>query len=146
MHDRQSRTLRLALAVFAGWRVQARVGEAKAFYRSAAEDVRFDDLVDVGLGDVSVPDGVGVDDEVGAVFALVEASGLIGADFAFQAALGQFLFEEFLQFGFGGGIAASSGMSRRALVSADEDVFFEFGHQDALFLDSSYRRTAVAPF
>ncbi len=124
-----SRTLRFGFAVFAGGGVQAGVGEAESFYRVAAEHVRFDDLVDVGFGDVSVPNSVGVDDEVGAVFALVEASGLVGADFALQSALGQFLFEELLQLGFGGGVAASAGMSRRALVSADENVSFEFGHQ-----------------
>lgn len=132
------RTLRLGLAVFAGRSVQAGVGQAKAFYRPAAKDVRLDDFLDVGFGDVSVPDGVGVDDDVGAVLALVEASRLIGADFAFQAALGQSLFEELLQFGFGGGIAASTGMTRGTLVSADEDVFIEFGHRARLVLKSSY--------
>lgn len=121
--------LQFDLAVLAGFCVQAGVCEAQALYRAAAEDVRFDDLIEVGLGDMSVPDGVGVDDDVGAVFALVEASGLIGTNFAFQSARGQFLFEDLLQPGFGGGIAASARMAGWALVSADEDVFFELGHR-----------------
>jgi len=86
--------------VFAHGRVQAGICQSKPFYRLAANDVGFDDLFDICLGDVPVPDCVGVNDEVGAMFALVEAAGLIGTYFPFQSALGQFLFEEFLQFGF----------------------------------------------
>ena len=69
-------------------RVQAVVCEAEAFYRLSRFDVGRDDLVDVGFGDVAVPDGFGIDDYVGAVLALVEASGLVGADAAFESALG----------------------------------------------------------
>src|SRR5215472_8711945 len=77
----------------------------------------------------AVPDGFGINDDVGTVLALVEASGLVRADTAFESALGQLLLEEFLQAGFGLGIAASAGMACGTLVAADEDVMFEFGHQ-----------------
>jgi hypothetical protein len=66
------------------------------------------------------------------VLALIEAAGLICADAAFQSTLGEFPLEELLQPGFGGRIATSAGMARRALVSADEDVSFEFRHENAL--------------
>src|SRR5579863_6884446 len=120
--------LALRFSVFAGFGVEAGVGDAETFDRAAAQDVRFDDLVYVGFGDVAVPDGVGVNDDVGPVLALIEASRLVGADPALQTALGQLLLEEFLQAGFGGGIAAAARMACGALVSADEDVLFEFGH------------------
>ena len=114
--------------MLAGFGVEAGFGEAEAFDWLPSEDVGFDDLVYVSLGDVAVPDCVGVDDDVRAVLALVEAAGLVGTDSAFQASLGQFLLEEFLEPGFGSGVAGSAGMACGALVSADEDVFFEFGH------------------
>lgn len=115
--------------MFAGCGVQAGICQAEALDRFAAEDVGFDNLVDVGLGDVPIPDRVRVDDDVGTVLALIEAAGLIGAYFALETALGELLFEEFLQLGFRQRIAASAGMARRALVSADENMFFELGHQ-----------------
>jgi hypothetical protein len=91
--------------------------------------VGFDDLVDVSLGDVSIPHGLGIDDEVRAVLALIETAGLVGSYFAFESALCQFLLEEFLQLRLAGGIAASPWISGRALVAAYEDVLFEFGHK-----------------
>jgi len=91
----------LRSTVFAGFCVQTLVGEAKAFYGVAAYDVRLDDLVYVRLGDVAVPDGFGIYDYVRTVLALIEATGLVGADAAFQSAGGQLLFKEFLQAGFG---------------------------------------------
>ena len=117
------------LAVFAGWRVQAGICQAEAFDRFAAEDVGLNNLFDVGFGDVSIPNCVGVDHDVGAVFALIKAARLVGADFPLQAPLGQFLLEQFLQPGLSLRITTSAGMARRTLVSADEDVLFELGHE-----------------
>jgi hypothetical protein len=81
------------LAMNAGWRVEAFVGETKAFDWLAADDVRIDDFVDIGFGDEAIPDGLRVDDEIRAVLALIKASGLIGADAAFESTLGKFLLE-----------------------------------------------------
>jgi hypothetical protein len=74
-------------------RVEAFVGQTKAFDWLAADDVRIDDFVDVGFGDEAIPDGLRIDDKVGTVLALVEASGLIGADAAFQSAFAELLLE-----------------------------------------------------
>lgn len=73
--------------------IQAAFGQPQAFYWLAADYVGVDDFFDVGLGYVSVPDGLGIDHEVRAVLALIQTSRLIGTDFAFEAALGEFLFE-----------------------------------------------------
>jgi hypothetical protein len=116
--------------MFAGCRVQARVGEAKPLDRFAAQDVRVYDLVYIGLCDVSVPNCFGINHDVRPVLALVEATGLIGAYSALQPAFGKLLLEEFLQPSFRSWIAASSRVARRTLVSADKDMLFEFGHQD----------------
>jgi len=114
--------------VLARGSVEAFVGEPQAVDWFAADDVRLDDFFDVGLGDVSIPDGFGIDHKIRAVLALVETAGLVGPYFPLKAAFGQFLLEYFLELRLACGIAASSGTSRWTLVAADEDVFFEPWH------------------
>jgi hypothetical protein len=125
------------LAVLAGFGVQARVRYAQALDWLSADDVRFDNFIHIGLGDVAVPDRLGIDYEVGAMLALVEAAGLVGSHSAFEAALRQLLLEQLLQAGLGGGIAASTRMACGALVSTDENVLFEFRHQLVSYLSSN---------
>ena len=68
--------------MFAGVRIQALVFQAQAFYRDSTYDVRLNDLVDVIFGDFPVPDRIRVHDQIGSMLALIEASGLVGADSA----------------------------------------------------------------
>src|SRR5262245_64110013 len=76
-----TRALMLARAgVYAG------VGEPQTLDRPSADDVRFDDFFDIGLGDAAVPDGVRIDDHRRAVFALIETAGAVGANRAIQTA------------------------------------------------------------
>jgi hypothetical protein len=117
------------LAVFAGFGVQTGIGQAQPLDRMSANNVRFDDLVDVGFGNVPLPDCVRIDDDRRPVLALVQAAGLIRPHFALQAALRELLLECLLQFGVGGWIAASPRIARRTLVPADEDMLLEFRHQ-----------------
>ena len=114
--------------MLAGFGVQARVRDAQSLDRLSADDVRFDDLIHIGFGDVAVPDRFGIDHKVGSMLALVEAAGLVGSHSAHEPVLRQFLLEELLQLGLGRGIAASSRMACGALVSANEDMFVEFRH------------------
>ena len=116
--------------MLAGFRVQAGVGKTESLDRLPVNDVRFDDLVDIGVGDVSIPDGLGVDHNRRPVLALIEAAGLVRADSSLQSALGELLLECSLQVGFSGGIAASPRIARWTLVPADEDVLFEFRHRN----------------
>jgi hypothetical protein len=115
--------------MLAGGGVQAFIGQSKALDWFASYDVGFDDLLNVSLGDESIPYGLGIDHEIRAVLALIETAGLVGSHFAFEASFCQFLLEEFLQFGLARGIAASPRISWRALVAAYEDVFFELRHK-----------------
>jgi len=81
------------LSVLAGFGIETGIGQHETLDGLASDDVRIDDFVDVGFGDVPVPDGFGINDQVWSVLALIKAAGLIGAHFAFKAALRQFLFE-----------------------------------------------------
>jgi len=74
--------------MFALRSVQAGIRKPQTFHGLASDDVRFDDLIDIRLGNVSVPDSLRVDDEIRAMLALIETSGLIGTYLAFKAALG----------------------------------------------------------
>ena len=121
-----------------------RLGRGRLLKTMAYFENVIDDLIDVGFGDVTIPDGVGIDHDVWSVLALIEAAGLIGANSSFQVALGQFLLEQFLQIGFGGGIAASAGMAGRSLVSANKDMFLEFRHPLSSSL-KSYSETTLSP-
>jgi len=77
-----------------------------------------------------IPDRIWINYEIRSVLALIETARLVGADLALEAMFGQFLLEQFLQYRLAGGIAASPRTSRRAPVAADENVFFEPGHED----------------
>ena len=79
--------------MFARGSIQAAIGHHQALNWLAADDVRLDDFIDVGLGDVCIPYGIGIDHEIRAVFALIETARLVGAHFAFEAAFRQFLLE-----------------------------------------------------
>ncbi len=76
--------------------------------------------------DVAVPDGLGIDDDDGAVLALVEAAGFVGADVVLEAG--------FLDGVLEGGFELFAALGRQlgraggfvALVGADEDVVVEF--------------------
>jgi hypothetical protein len=120
------------LPVFTCCGIQAGVGHHQARDGFAADDVGFDDFIDVSFGDVSIPDRIGIDHEVRAVLALVETASLIGPHPALEAALGKLLLEKFLQLGLAAGIAASPRISRRALVAAYEDVFLKLRHESIL--------------
>ena len=79
--------------MFTSGRIQAFVREPQARDRFPANNVGFDNFVDVRLGDVSVPDCLGINHEIRSVLTLVEAACLIGTYFTLEAAFSQLLFE-----------------------------------------------------
>jgi hypothetical protein len=133
--DHSALTANAAFSVYAGGRIQAFVGEHQARDGFPANDVGFDNFVDVSLGDVSIPDGIGIDHEIRSVLTLVETARLIGSHLTFEAAFGQLLFEKFLQFHLAVRIAASPRVTRRALVTAYKNVPFELGHKIPTILE-----------
>jgi hypothetical protein len=122
------RPLATALPMFTTCGIQTRVSHHQALDGLVADDVGFDDFINVGFSDESVPDCVGIYHEVRAVLALVETASLVGPHPALEAALRQFLLEEFLQPGLAVGIATPPRISRRALVATYENMFLKFRH------------------
>ena len=102
----------------------------QALDRPPSEDVGLHDLVNVLQRDVAVPDGVGINHDGGAVFALVEASRLVGADGGAGSGLGQADLEGSVKVAGGGTIATAARMIVGTLVAADEDVPDELWHEN----------------
>jgi hypothetical protein len=120
-----SRDSGFRFAMLAGCGIQAGVGEAQALDRRSADDVRCDNLFDVGLGHASIPNRFGIDDDRGAVFALVEAAGLVDAHAAGEAGGLSELLQLRVQLALAIG---GAGWARRiggALIVTDEDVTFK---------------------
>lgn len=72
--------LKRSAAVRAGFGVEAVLGEAEPFDRTAGDEVLGDDFCGVFGLDVAVPDGLGINDDGRSVLTLVEAEGLVDAD------------------------------------------------------------------
>ena len=87
-----------------------------------------DDFFDVFDVDEAVPDGLGVDHDDGAVFALVEAAGFVGPDVVFEAGLLDGILEGGFELFATAGKAAGTVGTFVALVGANEDVVVKFRH------------------
>ena len=109
--------------------IDAGVGEAEALDGAAVEEVLLNDLFGVaGLGE-TVPDGFGVDDEDGAVLALVEATGFIDADAVLEAGGLDGILEGAAEFLAVFVAAAGAGGGIVALVEANKEVMFKDWHR-----------------
>jgi hypothetical protein len=124
-------------------RVDAAIGQAKVLDGTIADDVGLDDLGYVGKLYVSIPDALWIYHYGWAMFALVQAARLIGADGVFQPENGKMGLKRPLEFGRTGRIAASARMSFRTLIAAYEDVFCEFGHEDSRLITKNGPHTAA---
>jgi hypothetical protein len=105
--------------------VEAGVGEQKALDRTAVDEVLADNLVNVFYVDEAVPDGFGIDDYNGAVLALVETAGFVGADFALQPGVLDCVLEGAFQLAAAVAGTARTGGVFVTLVGADEEVMLE---------------------
>ena len=117
--------------MFAAFRVQTLVTQAQSIHGASADDVRFDNLIDIRLGHISIPDRIWIHNDIWAVLALIEAARLICANASLEPTGGELLFKQLLQPGFSEGIAASAGMPRGTLVSTNKDMSLKFCHQTA---------------
>ena len=112
--------------------IEAVVGKNKALNWFATDDVGRNNFLDIVVGDVAIPDLVGINDHSRAVLALVEASGLISANVIADTVLAENLLEVLVERTFGVGVATSPGMVFVALVGADKDVLFKLRHGSRL--------------
>ena len=128
-------TLVLLLAsrfMLAPCRIQTRIRNHKPFHWFSSHQMRFDNRVHVGGSYVAVPHRFRIDDDSGAMLALVEASGFVGADGAGESAHGESFLEGLLQLAGAVGVAGDLGIFGQALVVADENVVREFRHASTL--------------
>jgi hypothetical protein len=79
--------------VFTACSIQASFSQPQALDRLSADDVGFDNLINIGFADVPVPHGIGIDDQIRAVLALIETARLVSPYPALEAAFRQFLLE-----------------------------------------------------
>lgn len=108
------------------FRVKTGAGKPKALHGTAMNEVLGDDFIKIFKMDEAIPDGLGVDHDDGAVLALVEAGGLVGADLMLESGV----LDGVLEGGFElfTALRETAWPRRRlvALVGADEDVVFKF--------------------
>jgi hypothetical protein len=107
--------------------VQDGVGNDQALNRLPADDVRLDDFVHVFRLNASIPDRFRVNDHSWPQFALIQATGFVGADI-FNSELRQLGLEQALEFALTGGIATAARVALFPLIHADKNMFVEFGH------------------
>jgi hypothetical protein len=105
--------------------IQAGIGQAQARHGAAVQEVLADDLGDVLDVHEAVPDGLGIDDNDGAVLALVEAAGLVGADLVLQTGRLDGVLEGGFELLASPWAAAWTRGALVALVGADEEVVLE---------------------
>jgi len=113
--------------VRAAFRVDARVGEAQALNRAAVHQVLLHNFGGIFGLHVPVPDCFGIDDDGGAVLALVEASGLIDAHAASQACLLGNLLQPGVQFALSIRSTGGPGSAFRTGIMADKNMVPEWG-------------------
>jgi hypothetical protein len=119
--------------------VDAGVGKAEALDGTAVEEVLLDDLFGVvGIGE-TVPDGFGIDDEDGAVLALIEATGLVDADAVLEAGGLDGILEGAAEFLAVFVAAAGAGSRIVALVEANKEVMFKDRHRKDWMRDGGQR-------
>lgn len=95
----------------------------------ALDDMPFHDLGHIGFRAHPVPDPIRVDDDAGPHFAMVEASGLVGADGPFEIQPFGFTLEMGVEL-FGAQVrAAAARIILGALVGADKDMTLEWWHR-----------------
>jgi hypothetical protein len=118
--------------VLCGWFVGAVLGvetgvrKTQAFDGAIVNEMLSNDLLDVAGVYVPVPDSLGVDDDDGAMLALIEATGLVRADMVLQAGFLDGVLEGRLELLTALRETAWAGGEVIALVGADEDVVVEF--------------------
>ena len=95
------------------------------------EVLGYDDFSIFGA-DVAVPDRLGVNDDHGAVLALIEAARLVDAHAAGEAGFPAQLLQAGMHFAFAVGSAGRTGRVEWADIVADEDVAFKPGQAGIL--------------
>lgn len=108
--------------MLAGSGVDAALGQREAFHRAIVNQVGLDDLGNVGGADMTVPDGIGIHDNIGAMLALVQASGAVDADGFLEARRGDGLIQQGVKLGLAVCIATGAGSAFGTLIGTYEKM------------------------
>ena len=103
-------------------------GHEEAFHQFALDHVPFHNFRDVGFIPHPIPDAFRINDDAGAVFAMIQTTRLVGADDAFEPKSLDFLFEEGVKFHGPVIGAAPSGVALGPLINANENMMLESTH------------------
>ncbi len=125
-------SLRLRCAVRTTRRVDAIFGQHQALHGFSVHNVGLDNFFHIIELHMPIPDRIGIDHNRRPVFALIETSGHVGANTLFESPQCEFLLEEKLQLGLARRIATSARMSCLALITANENMLLELGHETNL--------------
>jgi hypothetical protein len=114
--------------------VDALVGEAQALDGTAADEMLAHDLLGILGLDVAVPDGLGIDDDGGAVLALVEAAGLVDAHAAAEVCGLRGLLQGYMNIASATGCTRGTRRTVWALIGTDKDMMFKDGQLGSILL------------
>ena len=112
--------------------VQTFIRNEQVFENPIPDDVFLNDPRDVLQGDAAVKNALRIDRHCRAVFALFQASGLVGTYPRRQFPLLEFCFEGVAERFASVWIAATPAVSRRTLVAANENMMRKRRHRDEL--------------
>ena len=119
------------------------VRHQQAFHQFTLDHVLFHDFGHVGFTAHPIPDPFRINDDARTIFAMIQASRLVGANHAFEPEPLNFLFEEGVKFHGSIVRATSPWISFRALIDADEDMMFESTHAPVSFQVSPKIKTVL---
>ena len=105
-------------------------GHEQAFHQFALDHVAFHDFRDVGFIADPIPDAFRINDDAGAIFAMIQTSGLVGTDGTLETQTLNFLLEERVQLRGPVIGTAPSRVALGALIDADKNMMLESTHDD----------------
>jgi len=111
--------------------IDAVLGNQKSLHDLTAQQMSLQDFVDIGQFDTAVPDSLGIDDDAGSVFALVQAATAIGPHRGAKAPSLDGLLEGGTEKLGALRIAATPWMTLGTLVSTNEKMMSVVGHRNA---------------
>ncbi len=135
--------------VWAMLRIEAGSRKAEPLHGAAMQKVFGDDLIHIFELDEAIPDGLGIDDDNGAMLALVEAARLVGTNKVLEAGVLNSVLEGGFELFAALGQAAWTGGVLVTLVGANEEMMLKFRHGRPFFLFAAFaavnvRRTGLS--
>lgn len=124
-------------------RIEAGSRKAKPLHRASMQKVLADNLIHILELDEPIPDGFGIDDDNGAMLALIKAARLVGTNKVFEACILNSVFEGGFELFSALGQAARTGGVLVTLVGANEEMMLKFRHGRPFFLFAAFAAVNV---